>query len=236
MICASAISGILSAVTLVAAGDGAATLIGTEAAFPPYIFLNDDGSLAGFDRDVGEEACLRAHLDCDWVVAPFDELIPGVMSGRFDMAISGIAVTPEREKLIDFTLPYRSAGGSDYFVGLAGAPAVGDARIGVQSGTIHETHLRKTGRPFRAYRSETALFDALLAGKIDLAYGPFNSKGRAEFFADNGIEMVLEETLPSDGVAMVVCQGNDDLREKLDRAITDMQNDGTLDEMSGRWF
>jgi ABC-type amino acid transport substrate-binding protein len=236
MPCASAISGVLSALTLAAAGAPAPTVIGTEAAFPPYIFRDDAGNLVGFDREVGDEVCRRARLDCTWEVAEFDQLIPGVIAGRFDIAISGIAVTPERDRVIDFTIPYSEAGGSDHFVGRPGAPAVGAARIGVQSGTIHESHLRKTGRAFRSYRSEAALFDALIAGQIDLAYGPFDGDERAEFLSAEGLALLSEETVDSGGVAMVVCQGNHSLRERLDAAIAAMQNDGTMETISNQWF
>ncbi|MCY1127765.1 ABC transporter substrate-binding protein [Frigidibacter sp. RF13] len=237
MPCAGVISGLLTAVTLVSSGTaGRPTIIGTEAAFPPYVFHDEAGGLAGFDVEVGNEVCRRAALDCEWQVADFDQLIPGVMSGRFDLAISGIAVTPARAESVDFTIAYTHAGGSDYFVGRAGAPAPEAALTGVQAGTIHEAHLRQAGLRFRAYRSESALLDALLAGQVDLAYGPFDRDDKDAFFEANGIETVREETVASDGVGMVVCKGNDPLRARLDGAITEMQEDGTLDALSDRWF
>lgn len=236
MACSGAIAGIVSAVTLASVGTPARTVIGTEATFPPYILRTAEGELIGFDHDVGEEVCARAKLDCQWQVAPFDELIPGVMAGRFDLAISGIAVTPERDRIIDYSATYAEADGADYFVGLTGAPALPVARIGVQSGTIHETHLRETERSFESFRSEAELLDALTTGDIDLAYGPFGGEERAEFFTLHGIERLIEETVASAGIAMVVCEGNDTLREKLDAAITEMHNDGTIETLSDRWF
>ena len=236
MACTGVISGLVSALTLASASAPGTTVIGTEADFAPYIFRDAGGQLAGFDHDVGQEVCRRARLDCAWEVAAFDQLIPGVMAGRFDVAISGIAVTPERDRLIDYTRPYAEADGDDYFVGLPGAPAVAQARIGVQSGTIHEAHLRQTGRRARPYRSEADLFDALLGGAVDLAYGPFGGSDRDSFLADHGLSRLAQETVASGGVAMVVCAGNDGLREKLDAALAAMQNDGTIETLSDLWF
>lgn len=236
MACESLISGVMAMVTLAAAGGPDHAVIGTEATFPPYIFYGDDGALTGFDHDVGTEVCRRARLDCDWQVAEFDQLIPGVQSGRFDIAISGFGITPERARIVDFTMPYTQATGSDWFIGHPGAPDVAAAQIGVQAGTLHETHLHATGRSFRAYHTEAALLAALMAGDIDLAFGPFGGDSRLSDLAAADIVQLYEENAPSDGVAMVVCKGNDGLREKLDAAIAAMQNDGTLETFSDTWF
>ncbi len=236
MVCSGAIAGLITGLTLASAGAPGVTVIGTEADFAPYIFQEADGSLSGFDHDVAEEVCQRARLTCKWQVAAFDALIPGVIDGRFDMAISGIAVTPERDRVIDYTLPYTQADGADYFVGRPDAPPVDAALIGVQSGTIHAAHLRETGRRFRTYPTEAAMLAALVAGEVDRGYGPFNDAAHTGYLEDHGLTDWQEETIPSDGVAMVVCQGNDDLRRKLDGAIKEMQADGTLNALSDRWF
>ena len=41
--------------------------MGTEGAYPPYNFINDNGEIDGFERDLGDELCERANLDCEWV-------------------------------------------------------------------------------------------------------------------------------------------------------------------------
>ena len=42
--------------------------MGTEGAYPPYNFINDNGEVDGFERDVGDLLCARANLDCVWVI------------------------------------------------------------------------------------------------------------------------------------------------------------------------
>ena len=48
--------------------DGHAVVrMGTEGAYPPYNFINDAGEVDGFERELGDELCLRAKLTCEWV-------------------------------------------------------------------------------------------------------------------------------------------------------------------------
>ncbi|MCE8471310.1 transporter substrate-binding domain-containing protein, partial [Rhodovulum sulfidophilum] len=41
--------------------------LATEGAYPPYNFINDAGDVDGFERDLGDELCKRAELNCTWV-------------------------------------------------------------------------------------------------------------------------------------------------------------------------
>ncbi len=58
---------------------GAATAdtvrMGTEGAYPPYNFIDDNGEVAGFEREVGDELCARAELTCEWVTNEWDTII-----------------------------------------------------------------------------------------------------------------------------------------------------------------
>ena len=50
---------------LLLAGSAADTIrMGTEGAYPPYNFINDNGEVDGFEKDVGDMLCIRANLDC----------------------------------------------------------------------------------------------------------------------------------------------------------------------------
>ena len=76
---------ILSAATLaLMAGMGVADTVrlGTEGAYPPYNFIDDNGEIAGFEREVGDELCKRAELDCEWVTNEWDSIIPNLVSGN----------------------------------------------------------------------------------------------------------------------------------------------------------
>ena len=80
--------------------------MGTEGAYPPYNYIDDDGNLAGFEIILGNELCKRAGLKCEWVKNDWDSIIPNLVSGNYDTIIAGMSITEERDKVIDFTQNY----------------------------------------------------------------------------------------------------------------------------------
>lgn len=232
MSCIGSIAAMVGSLMLASAGT---TTVGTTADFPPYTSLDANGQMVGLDRDIGDELCRRLALTCEWVVTEFDQLIPGVMAEEFDFVIGGMASSAEREQLVDFTRDYSDTDGDDDFVGLPGAPAPDQALIGVQSGTIHERHLVKTGRTIRLYPTQTATITALRTGEVDLVFGSFGTTALQQQFAADGFSYLYSESAGSDGPAIAVCKGNTALRDRLDTALAAMQADGTLDIINARW-
>ena len=232
MACVASIAGLALGMTLV---NAEVTVIGTEAPFPPYTYLAEDGSITGMDREVGDEVCRRAGLTCEWVNMRFDALLPAVMAGEIDVAMGGIAVTAERRQWVDFTMDYTFSDGLDNFVGRPGAPEPDEALIGVQRGTIQEQHLRKTGRNFISYGTEGEVLEALIARKVDLAFGAFYAATVSDLFAANGIEWLYEEDAGENGIGMAVCKGNAALLRRLNTALASMQAGGTLERLEAEW-
>jgi len=231
------VGAIVSVVTGLVLASSEPVVIGTEAPFPAYLYLADDGTLSGHDIDMMQEICARAALTCTWELANFDELIPGVMDGRFDIIIGGIAVTPERRGLVDFTQTYHSSNPEEWYIGKPGAPEPASAMVAVQSGTVHEAHLRDLGYRYIPYPTEPQVLAAIAEGRVDLALGPFETRQDVQDFADaNGLEYLYSEMIPDDGVAMAVCRGNTDLLDALNAALDAMRADGTLDILEDRWF
>ena len=149
--------------------------------------------------------------------------------------MAGIAITPSRMDRVAFTLPYDTGSDIADFIGHPGAPAPDQARIAVQAGTIHEAHLRATGRDFRSFGTQDAVVDALRTGQVDLAFGIYDAGRLATLRATAGIDVRSSERVAHGGTAMAVCKGNDALLHQLDAAIAGMLSDGTIDEIAGRW-
>ena len=90
---------ILSTAALAVAGsfafaDGHSVVrLGTEGAYAPYNFINDDGEIDGFERELGDELCARAELTCEWVTNEWDSIIPNLVSGNYDAIIAGMSIT-----------------------------------------------------------------------------------------------------------------------------------------------
>jgi ABC-type amino acid transport substrate-binding protein len=234
MVCGGIIAGVATGLILAASEP---VVIGTDAPFPAYTYLDAAGVITGFERDIMDEVCTRARLDCTWELANFDELLPGVMSGRFDVVLGGIAVTAERRQLVDFTVSYHSTDPEEWYIGRPGAPAPASALIAVQSGTVHEAHLRDLGYRFIAFPTEREVLEALGSGTADLAFGPFQTREDvASFMAGAGLDFLYSDMLPDDGVGMAVCKGNAGLLVQLNAALAAMSHDGTLATFENRWF
>lgn len=235
MSCFASLSSLGAAVFLAAAGDEP-LVIGTDESFPPYVMMQEGGGLEGFDIDVMTEICARTKHECRWETATFDELIPGVVSGRFDAVIGGIAVTPERREMVDFTEPYANGNEQEWFVGFADAPPPEGADIAVQSGTIHEAWLRAGGYTARSFTTEAQALQSVATGDSDLALGPFHDRPDLAALIDGaGFSYLYPVEIPDEGTGIVLCKGSD-LKPGFDAAIAEMWADGTIDMFDQRWF
>lgn len=83
--------------------------VGINAEFPPFEYYEGE-ELKGFDIDLMNYIGERIGFDIEFVNMSFDKLIPAVVNGEVNCAISAITVTEEREKVVDFTTPYISTG------------------------------------------------------------------------------------------------------------------------------
>ena len=233
MSCLGAISALVTGLTLASSEP---VIVATDAPFPAYTYVDSAGGITGYERDVMDQVCIRAALSCSWVDTTFDQLIPGVISGEYDVIIGGIAVTPERRKLVDFTTSYHAADDTEWYVGRPGAPAPDAAMIAVQAGTVHDHFLRMTGLRSISFPTEAEVFAALASGQADLAFGPFEGRPDLDaLIAAEGYDYLYSEKIPDEGVAMAVCNGSD-LLDRLDTALAAMRADGTLDTLETRWF
>jgi lysine-arginine-ornithine-binding protein len=81
--------------------------IGVEGAFPPWNMIGADGKLAGFDIDLSQDLCRRAHVECELIAGEWTSLIPSLNAGKFDLVLT-LGINEARKKIVDFTIPYAS--------------------------------------------------------------------------------------------------------------------------------
>lgn len=78
---------------------------------PPFVIVAEDGSLSGFSIDLWQALAAELELDYEWVVVEtVTQQIESVQNGAAQAAISGISMTPQRERIIDFSHPFFEAG------------------------------------------------------------------------------------------------------------------------------
>jgi len=207
--------------------------MGTEGAYAPWNFLDDNGEVAGFERELGDELCARAELTCEWVTNDWDSIIPNLVSGNYDTIIAGMSVTDERDEVIDFSIPYVQADPSA-FMALSADLDVTTAVIAAQTNTIQAAFIAEQGWTLVEFATpeetvsavSNAEADAVLA---DCAY--------LKPFADQSADLVLldrKETIGG-GAGMGFRESDGELRGKFDAAIASMEADGTLAELITKW-
>ena len=118
--------------------------LGTEGAYAPWNFLDDNGEVAGFERELGDELCVRAELTCEWVTNEWDSIIPNLVSGNYDAIIAGMSITAERDEVIDFTMGYTPPDPSGYLAASADADIMGGV-VAAQVNTIQAAFLAEAG-------------------------------------------------------------------------------------------
>jgi len=80
--------------------------IATEAAYPPFNYLDKKGLPAGFEMELAQEACQRMKAECEFVAVKWDDLIPGLLDKKFDIIMSSLEVNNERRRRLGLSRLY----------------------------------------------------------------------------------------------------------------------------------
>lgn len=170
---------------------------------PPFYWTAEDGSVTGADIELAD-VVLRAvgATAIEHVPVSFDELLPGVQQGRWDMNVP-IFVTPDRALHVAFSEPVWALG--DGFLVHPGNPksltsyqalaARADARLGVIAGQVQIASARSAdvdANQLAVFRDQPAAIAALVAGRID-AFAATAVGNRAAAGGNPAVEAVAHE-------------------------------------------
>ncbi len=209
--------------------------MGTEGAYPPYNFINDANEVDGFEREVGDELCMRASLDCVWVVNDWDSIIPNLVSGNYDTIIAGMSITAERDEVIDFTQEYFPPSPSMYVALTGGSVDISGGVIAAQTGTIQAGHIASSGATLVEFATPDETIAAVRNGEADavLADGDY----LMPIVNESGGELaVVGQVGIGGGIGMGIRESDTELKAKMDAAIASMKSDGTLNTIIKKWF
>ncbi len=207
--------------------------MGTEGAYPPYNFLNDAGEVDGFERELGDELCVRAELTCEWVTNEWDSIIPNLVSGNYDVIMAGMSITDERDEVIDFTQNYTQPDPSSYLALSADVDLAGGV-IAAQTGTIQASFIASTGATLIEFATPDETVAAVKNGEADAVLAD-KSFLAPIVEADSELVMLSQEELIGGGVGMGLRESDGEMREKFDAAIASMKADGSLNELIAKW-
>ena len=215
------------------AGSHSVVRLGTEGAYAPWNFINDAGEVDGFERELGDELCARAELNCEWVTNDWDSIIPNLVSGNYDAIIAGMSVTDERDEVIDFTQAYTPPDPSIYAAMDAGIDLAGGV-IAAQTGTIQAGFIAESGATLVEFATPDETIAAVVNGEADAVLAD-DSFIQTAIAANSGLMVVGDPVPIGGGVALGIRESDGELREKFDAAIQSMKDDGTLNTMIAKW-
>ncbi|RMO87532.1 Amino acid ABC transporter periplasmic amino acid-binding protein [Pseudomonas syringae pv. philadelphi] len=221
---------------------------GVDPSYAPFESKAADGSLVGFDIDLGNAICKELKVTCIWVESDFDGMIPGLKARKFDGVISSMTVTPARAKVIDFSEELFSGPTSLVFkkgAGFTADPAsLKGKSVGYEQGTIQEAYakavLDKAGVTTKAYANQDQVYADLTSGRLDASIqdmlqaelGFLKSPAGADYEVSKPID---SELLPAK-TAIGIAKGNEKLKKLLNDGIKAMHDDGTYAEIQKKHF
>jgi ABC-type amino acid transport substrate-binding protein/heat shock protein HslJ len=213
--------------------------VGTTADYPPFEYYTENLQLDGFDIALIQQIGQRLGLKVEISDFPFDDLPTTVAIGQVDVAIGALSVTPERQAMANFSNVYFA--GSDAVLSRPDADpnnvknptALAAARLGVQVNSIYETfaqeQLINTGlmpkQNLLIYVDTTQAVNDLKAKNIDAVWMDLKP---AQTFMNTGGVKILVQDMNQQLYAIGMMKGADTLRDKINEALTQLQNDGTL--------
>ena len=204
-------------------------VVATSPDFPPFESL-EGGEVVGIEVDILKKVAEKMGMELDLQQMDFDSVIPGVQAGKFDVGMSGITVTEDRQKNCDFTDPYFLA--SQAIVVTADSPITCKAdlegkKISVQTGTTAEEYCMDNGYEVLSFTANNDAAAALTTGKVD-AWVVDNEVAVA-LAAQQGLT-VLDEAMTSEPYAFAFQKGSE-LVAPFNEALDALLADGTVEQI-----
>lgn len=217
--------------------------VATYGLYYPYTYMEDD-NLTGFDVDVWEEIGRRTNKKIEWEITSFEGMFGMLDTGKVDSAACQISVTPKREEKYEFAEiyaynPYKICVAEDDD-SVEKLEDLYGKKMGCQATESKKEFLDKVDPEERIERviySSDAYVKDIELGRVDatlyavVAFGPMKEKSgyKVKLVGDN---VFYEEN----GYPFVKSEENKELLETVNKAIRDMHEDGTLTELSNKWF
>jgi len=213
--------------------------IGLEGTYPPFNFQGPDGQLAGFEVDFGKALAAQLGLKADFRPAPFAGLLGALESGRVDVVINQITITPDRQAKYDFSEPYTVSGIQIITLksrtDLQRPEDLAGKKVGVGLGTNYEQWIRANvpTADVRAYDDDPTKYQDLKAGRIDAV---LNDRLVAADFLKTSPDFIASGPPFAAQGAGVAMKKDPGLKVVIDQAIDALRANGKLSALSQQWF
>ena len=238
----------LAGLTACASGGNTATkgvlTMATNAQFPPYEYYEGD-KIVGIDAEIAGAIAEKLGLELVIEDMEFDSIIEAVKSGKADIGMAGMTVTPERQESVDFTATY--ATGKQVIIvtedseitSVDDLSTVGGYVIGVQRNTTGDLYttwdLEDAGlATIDRYSKGADAVQALLTGKVDCVV--IDNEPAKAFVAEAEGLTILETEYITEDYAGAMSKDNPELYEAVNAALEELIADGTVQKIIDKYI
>lgn len=210
--------------------------IGTEGAYPPYNYIDDNGELAGFEIELGDELCERANLSCTWVTNDWDSIIPNLVSGNYDAILAGMMINEERKRVINFSDAYLKVDPQSY-VSLAGADeSATSGVVAAQASSTEASYIAASDATLVEFATPEETISAVRSGEVDAVLANRNYLSGIVNESGGELAFVGENVILGEGNGIGLRQSDTELETSFNTAISSMKKDGSLNALIEKWF
>ncbi|MBQ8835025.1 MAG: amino acid ABC transporter substrate-binding protein [Oscillospiraceae bacterium] len=218
-------------------------IMSTNAAFPPYEMVADDGSFEGIDVEIAGAIAEKLGLELVVDDMDFNAALLAVQEGKSDMVMAGVSVTPDRELVMNFSDSY--ATGVQVVIVKEGSDVtmdnLGDQMIGTQAATTGYIYASSTPEDggygedhVIAYDNGASAVQALMNGQVDCVI--IDSAPAQEYVAANPGLTILEGTWVEEEYAIGLNKENTALLEAVNNALAELTADGTVQSIIDKYI
>ena len=217
-------------------------IVALEGAWQPWSYHDESDTLVGYDVEVSRAIAEKLGVEPEYVESDWDSLFAGMDAGRYDLVCNGVEVTDERSKTYDFTTPYG-------YIHTALAvkkdndtiTSFEDLKGKTTANSLASTYMELAesyGATVQGIDTLEETIQLLTAGRIDATlnadvsiYDYLNVHPDADF-------KIVAQTEEASHVAIPLRKGEEtaSLREAIDKAIEELRAEGTLTELSEKYF
>ena len=205
--------------------------------YKPFNYT-EAGKLTGFDVEIGAAIAEKMGLEPNPVTTPWETITQSLLGNKFDVIIGSMAITEERSKRVNFSDPYYYSGGMIFVPegsDIASPEDLKDKTIGVVAQSTYDTAAQDYTDDIKYYNSDVvALKDLTVEGRLDAVI----TADVVGFEAiANGMEIKeVGDPLWIEQAAVAVRKEDEKLLGEINKALQEMVEDGTYEEISDKWF
>lgn len=216
--------------------------VALEGTYPPFNFRDaKTGQLSGYDVDVARLVAARLGVKPDFVTTEWTAILAGLGAGKYDVIVSQVGITPQRQQAFAFSEPYTYSApqlivrSNDTATYKSLADLKGH-KVGVGQGSVYEQQIRAVpGIEVRSYPAAPENLQDLAFGRIDVA---LNDSLMVSYLLKNSQLPIRAGARVGDVTRMgiVFRKGNPKFQAAVDKALAEARADGSLKQISMKWF